>query len=174
MRAVTAWALFGMVDWNSMLLRRECHYENGAFDVRRGAPRPTAPSRAIAKLAAGEAYDRPAIDRPGWWRADSQLSRPVRPLLLSGRGEMRVILQDCCKARRLAVISDDFRSADQPLPAPAWSSIYASPARPEEPTLRLECRYAEGGLLDLEAEGTIRIALPMLVLICSSTIAEAW
>lgn len=154
LRAVTAWALFGMVDWNSMLLRRECHYENGAFDVRRGPRRPTALSRAIAKLAGGEAYDHPAIDRPGWWRPDSQLSRSVRPLLLSGRGEMLDILQDCCKARRLAVISDDFQSADQLLPTPAWSSIHASPVRQGETILRLACRYAEGGLLDLEAEGT--------------------
>ena len=33
-RAVTIWALFGMVDWRSLLTRREGHYDVGVFDTR--------------------------------------------------------------------------------------------------------------------------------------------
>jgi hypothetical protein len=34
-RAVTAWALLGSYDWDSLLTRRRGNYEPGAFDVRR-------------------------------------------------------------------------------------------------------------------------------------------
>jgi dTDP-4-dehydrorhamnose reductase len=117
-------------------------------------PRPTALSRAIATLANGGAYDHPVMDRPGWWRADSHRCGSVRPLLLLGKGEMRAALEECCKARRLAFISDDFGSLDQPSPQTAWSSIHALPAWPGEGKLRLICRYGAGDLLDLEAKGS--------------------
>lgn len=151
LRALTAWALFGMVDWNSMLTRCDRHYEPGAFDARSLPPRPTALSRAITQLARGAAYDHPILDRPGWWRPDSHRRRPARPLLLSGEGDMRGAIEECCKARRLAFVGVDFRSTDQELPG-TWPSIHVSPIWPGETWLRLNCRYADGCALDIEAE----------------------
>ena len=51
MRAVTAWALLGSYDWDSLLTRRRGHYETGAFDVRAQQPRPTAVARIMRDLA---------------------------------------------------------------------------------------------------------------------------
>ena len=76
-RAVTAWALLGTFDWNSLLTRHAGHYEVGAFDVRSDPPRPTALGAEIARLARG-GEPHPATQGPGWWRRDVRLQfRPV-------------------------------------------------------------------------------------------------
>ena len=75
-RAVTAWALLGSFDWDSLLTRdcdrrgaRACdHYEPGVFDLRAPAPRPTALAHLLRKLARGEELSHAALDAPGWWQ----------------------------------------------------------------------------------------------------------
>ena len=49
-QAVTAWALLGTHDWNSLLTRTLGHYEVGAFDVRSDPPRPTALAAELKRL----------------------------------------------------------------------------------------------------------------------------
>lgn len=71
-RAVTAWALLGSHDWNSLLTDPRGHYEPGVFDVRGPEPRPTALARVLQSLGAGQKPDHPLHDEPGWWH------RPVR------------------------------------------------------------------------------------------------
>jgi dTDP-4-dehydrorhamnose reductase len=66
-RAVTIWALLGIMDWNTLLTRRNGFYEAGAFDKRSDPPRPTALAKAAATLAAGESFDHPVLDSRGWW-----------------------------------------------------------------------------------------------------------
>jgi len=76
-RAVTAWALLGTFDWNSLLTRRSGHYEVGAFDVRSDPPRSTALAGEIARIVRGGPAH-PATRGPGWWRRDIRLQfRPV-------------------------------------------------------------------------------------------------
>jgi dTDP-4-dehydrorhamnose reductase len=79
LRAVTLWSLFGNVDWRFLLTERNGHYDTGAFDVRGGSPRPTAVAQAAKAFAAGEDFDHPVLDSPGWWR------RPLRLYRWSGR-----------------------------------------------------------------------------------------
>jgi dTDP-4-dehydrorhamnose reductase len=67
-RAVTAWALLGSFDWNSLLTRVADYYEPGVFDLRSPRPRPTALAGLIRKLGRGEQTDHPAFDAPGWWQ----------------------------------------------------------------------------------------------------------
>ncbi|HEX8560711.1 MAG TPA: sugar nucleotide-binding protein [Pyrinomonadaceae bacterium] len=67
-RAVTAWAVFGSFDWDSLVTCDRGHYEPGAFDVRSPEPRPTAVGRMLRDLASAGAHDHPALDAPGWWR----------------------------------------------------------------------------------------------------------
>lgn len=77
-RAVTAWAAFGAFDWDSLLTRDSGYYEPGVFDLRSPEPRPTALSLMIKTLAAGEAFDHPVLDTPGWWhRLDRFCYPPV-------------------------------------------------------------------------------------------------
>ena len=65
-RAVTAWALLGSFDWDSLLTRREGHYEPGAFDVR-GPPATAHRSRPHDRRARPRAppAEHPAQSRPG-------------------------------------------------------------------------------------------------------------
>jgi dTDP-4-dehydrorhamnose reductase len=72
-RAVTAWALLGTFDWNSLLTRHIGCYEVGAFDVRAPEPRPTAIAAELARLGAGAGAPHPATHGPGWWRRDIRL-----------------------------------------------------------------------------------------------------
>ena len=50
-RAVTAWALFGLTDWDSLVTRLDGHYEPGAYDIRGPQPRATALGSLLADLA---------------------------------------------------------------------------------------------------------------------------
>jgi dTDP-4-dehydrorhamnose reductase len=74
--AVTAWALLGSFDWNSLLTRQVGYYEPGAFDLSGGrGPVITPLGEAISQLANGGWIDPHAVGAPiverGWWtRAD--------------------------------------------------------------------------------------------------------
>lgn len=85
-QAVTAWAVFGAHDWDSLLTQARGHYEPGLFDTRGGRPRPTATAALAAALAAG--VDRagptlhslhPVLAAPGWWWRVERLQHPTHP-----------------------------------------------------------------------------------------------
>ncbi|HEY8558883.1 MAG TPA: family 1 glycosylhydrolase [Pyrinomonadaceae bacterium] len=101
LQAVTAWSLLGSYDWNSLVTKNLKHYESGVFDVRGGAPRPTALAKLLRALAEGENFEHPVLENPGWWRRPDRFihepavgkrierSAPVRinsakPLLIAG------------------------------------------------------------------------------------------
>ncbi len=71
-RAVTAWAAFGTVDWDSLVTQASGRYEPGLWDVRSPVPRPTALAHLARKLAQGSAARHPVAAGPGWWQ------RPIR------------------------------------------------------------------------------------------------
>ncbi|HEU4705067.1 MAG TPA: family 1 glycosylhydrolase, partial [Sphingomicrobium sp.] len=92
-RAVTLWAMFGAVDWRSLLRRREGAYDVGAFDTRSQAPRPTLVAKAAARLGRGEAFDHPLLDLPGWWKRPGRTHlRPRYDTMPAGAGKARPIL----------------------------------------------------------------------------------
>ena len=123
-QAITAWALLGTFDWNSLLTRHLGHYEVGAFDVRASEPRPTAIAAELARIAAGQGERHPASEGPGWWRRDLRLEfQPVfrtvetpepraewraeagsrRPLLITGAtGTLGKALARACEWRGIA------------------------------------------------------------------------
>jgi dTDP-4-dehydrorhamnose reductase len=77
-RAVTAWALLGSFDWDSLVTREAGHYEPGAFDLSRGDRRPTALTRLIRAITSGLPLAHPILSEPGWWqRADRLLYPPI-------------------------------------------------------------------------------------------------
>ena len=77
--AVTAWALLGSFDWDSLVTEPRNYYESGAFDVRLREPRPTGVARVIRSLARGEKIDEPALALPGWWKRPERLLHPSHP-----------------------------------------------------------------------------------------------
>lgn len=94
-RAVTLWAMFGLVDWRSLLTRREGAYDVGGFDTRSELPRPTLLAKTAAQLGRGEKVDHPVLDLPGWWKRPGRThARPsyamlprstsARPILITG------------------------------------------------------------------------------------------
>lgn len=72
-RAVTAWALLGSFDWDSLLTRFEGNYEPGVFDLRAGQPEPTRLAHLVRQLARGEEPDDPRLHQTGWWHRPERL-----------------------------------------------------------------------------------------------------
>jgi dTDP-4-dehydrorhamnose reductase len=127
--AVTAWALLGAYDWNSLLTREAGYYEPGAFDIRGGTPRPTALAGTLQALANPSREMHPASAGPGWWRRDVRLeflpvlhsfetSEPMRswrsprssqrPLLITGAtGTLGKALARGCRWRGLDYVLTD-------------------------------------------------------------------
>jgi dTDP-4-dehydrorhamnose reductase len=103
-RAVTAWALLGSFDWDTLVTRKQRHYEVGAFDVRCREPRPTAIAHLVSDLATHCTPRRAAIVvQPGWWERTSE-SPPSAPLLVTGAsGTLGRAFGQLCAARGLTV-----------------------------------------------------------------------
>ncbi len=119
-RAVTAWALFGSHDWNSLLVDESGYYEPGAFDVRADPPRATAIARAVFSTATTGAFDHPVLDTDGWWRRPSRVqfgpgvtppaspraTKRARPILLTGgTGTLGRAVLRLCEQRGLACVA---------------------------------------------------------------------
>jgi dTDP-4-dehydrorhamnose reductase len=97
--AVTVWALFGVEDWNSLLMKRDGLYEPGAFDVRSTSLRLTALGRATKNIISSGVINHPVLDSPGWWHSDhryyrAQITRSAsapalrRTILILGAGAL--------------------------------------------------------------------------------------
>lgn len=126
-RALTAWALLGNLDWNSLITIEAGHYESGAFDIRGGKPRPTAVARLVGSLGRGEPIGSnlsPVLGEPGWWQRDIRLYHPAfacqprapdidssagpRPLVITGAtGTLGQALARECVLRGLGHILTD-------------------------------------------------------------------
>lgn len=92
-RAVTAWALLGSFDWDSLLTRFTGHYEPGVFDVRARVPRPTAIAKTLQRMAQVRgASATPLPDSPGWWHREERLFHASLASAVRARPEGRAIL----------------------------------------------------------------------------------
>jgi dTDP-4-dehydrorhamnose reductase len=106
-RAVTAWALLGSWDWDSLLTIQANHYEPGAYDVRGGTPRPTAVAQIVSELTAGHIPCHPVLSAPGWWWRHStgsgQLAPPI--LIVGSNGTLGTAFARSCESRGLQCIA---------------------------------------------------------------------
>lgn len=76
MKAVTAWALLGAYDWNSLLTKKALIYEAGVFDISNKVVQPTLTADLIASLASKGYSDHPLLAQKGWWhRSDRFIKR---------------------------------------------------------------------------------------------------
>lgn len=88
--AVTAWALLGAFDWDSLLTARRGRYEVGVFDVRAPEPRATALAHLLEQIEDGPAPLHPAMHQPGWWaRAERFILRDEAiSVRVNGKGRL--------------------------------------------------------------------------------------
>jgi dTDP-4-dehydrorhamnose reductase len=79
-RGVTAWALLGSYNWDSLVTRDDDHYEPGVYDLRAPSPRPTALA-TVARGLVADAKDHPVIAGAGWWRRPDRMTFGGVPVL---------------------------------------------------------------------------------------------
>lgn len=104
-RAVTFWALLGTFDWNDLCRSQSGHYEPGAFDIRGGAPRPTALAGAIRSLSAHGAFTHPVLgeDVPALLASSGAPSAPL--LILGAGGTLGRTFVERCEQRGIAHVA---------------------------------------------------------------------
>jgi dTDP-4-dehydrorhamnose reductase len=67
-RAITAWAIFGLHGWNELVTKPGGVYEHGIFDTSSGKPRPTALARYLQQLTSRQICHHPVLRQPGFWK----------------------------------------------------------------------------------------------------------
>lgn len=117
-KAITAWALLGLYDWDSLLLEDRKYYESGLFDVRGNVPRPTALANTIKNLTTGNEEFPSLAKLPGWWqraervhivqpkanitlqKIDYATFEEVSPVLITGgNGTLGIAFSKVCQTR---------------------------------------------------------------------------
>jgi dTDP-4-dehydrorhamnose reductase len=114
-RAVTVWALFGSIDWSSLLVSRQGQYEPSAFDIRGLKLRRTALAGATRALAKEGKFAHPVLDAQGWWRCDdryyvqdstkrAEIRKGSMQIAIFASGDLSLpeLLADTCAKRGLA------------------------------------------------------------------------
>lgn len=66
-RALTAWALLGAYDWDSLLIQQNLSYEIGVFDNSCDELRPTLLAKMIKSISSTGNFDHPLLGQRGWW-----------------------------------------------------------------------------------------------------------
>lgn len=88
-KGLTAWSLLGAFDWNSLITRKDNHYETGVFDVSdAGNVRPTALAKLVSSIASGEISNHPLLEEKGWWNKKIKnlpVMKKTAPVLLIGK-----------------------------------------------------------------------------------------
>jgi dTDP-4-dehydrorhamnose reductase len=115
-RAITAWAIFGLYGWNQLVTQPGGTYEPGVFNLSSGCPRPTALARLLQELTHHKAYYHPVLEAEGWWQRETrhlfgahkvvQLNKKrrsnCRPLVVLGRtGTLGQAFSRICSERNI-------------------------------------------------------------------------
>ncbi len=115
-KAVTAWALLGAFDWNSLLTQENGYYESGVFDIGNNQVRSTLLAKMTRSLSLKGDYDHPLLSQKGWWHSGNLLeeeqpncqNQPVKtvPLLIIGKtGTLGNAFTRICQQRSIPFIS---------------------------------------------------------------------
>jgi dTDP-4-dehydrorhamnose reductase len=116
-RALTAWAIFGLYGWNCLVTQPCGDYEPGVFNLSTGCPRPTALARLIQVLTRHKVYYHPVLETEGWWKRDNRVRYPAdnvvtmpkrrqtpkcQPLLVLGKsGTLGKAISRICSERNI-------------------------------------------------------------------------
>jgi dTDP-4-dehydrorhamnose reductase len=137
-RAVTAWAIFGAFDWDSLVTHSRGSYESGVFDIRARAPRETAMTEMMRCLSKMDKYHHAATCAVGWWRSDSRVlyrkeSSGTRtrgpcagpPLVIVGTSLLAEGLRSACDHRGLPRATESLLERNHDSGAAPWAVILA-------------------------------------------------
>ena len=72
LQAVTAWALAGSVDWDSLMLQRRAHHELGAWKFGAAGPQPRLLAAVLRGLADSDRLEHPDLAAAGWWEREDR------------------------------------------------------------------------------------------------------
>jgi dTDP-4-dehydrorhamnose reductase len=72
-RAITAWATFGLAGWDKLVKRPWGKYEPGIFDLSSGTPAPTAIAELIPRLSRYETIQHTSTGKTGWWERPDRI-----------------------------------------------------------------------------------------------------
>lgn len=117
-KAVTAWALLGSFDWDTLLTKTGTQYESGVYDIKTfaGQLRPTALVQLIKYLAVGQGALHPVLREKGWWHNRPRLQKSdSRPIIIvdnihpgedeeNARESWSAAIKDACRQRRIPAI----------------------------------------------------------------------
>jgi dTDP-4-dehydrorhamnose reductase len=191
---VTAWALFGSFNWDSLLTRDDGYYESGVFDVRGHEPRPTALANLIRELIHGHSPHSPILDHAGWWQRNQRLrflpQRPPdaptkaphnrmnqQPLLVWSAGPVAAAFSRICEERGLAhkvcssalPLSDAESMGAEIERVKPWAIVYAENADPSAPRESEACPLPISGRGRELASESARRGLPYLIVCLGMT-----
>jgi dTDP-4-dehydrorhamnose reductase len=91
-RAITAWALLGSFDWDTLVTRAQGHYEPGVFDTRSDPPRRTRLASIVTAMCNAAELDHPVLDGSGWWHGSRRLLYGQRTNAVAPRSDNRRLL----------------------------------------------------------------------------------
>ena len=92
-RALTAWAIFGLHGWNKLVTEPWGTYEPGVFNLSTGCPRPTALARLIQVLTKHRVYYHPVLETEGWWKRDTRVLYPSSNVVAMKRRRLKPTCQ---------------------------------------------------------------------------------
>jgi hypothetical protein len=133
-KGVTAWALLGSFDWDTLLTKTGTQYESGVFDVMTlpGALRPTAMADLIKQIAEGKTDFHPVLSGQGWWHdqpaSGSENAKKIVIVKGAGQGiiqqeKLVKLIQKASSLRRLnTVVVNQTKEIDFKQISP-WSII---------------------------------------------------
>jgi len=104
-KAVTAWAMLGSFDWDTLLTKTGTQYESGVFDIKTfsGQLKPTAHAELIRCLSMGTGSIHPVVTESGWWHPDQPVKGHDRPVVIVNAEEDNADVYDSTKLLNVLV-----------------------------------------------------------------------
>jgi len=104
-KAVTAWAMLGSFDWDTLLTKTGTQYESGVFDIKTfsGQLKPTALTELIRCLSMGTGSIHPVVTESGWWHPDQPVKGHDRPVVIVNAEEDNADVYDSSKLLNVLV-----------------------------------------------------------------------
>jgi len=118
--AVTAWALLGSFDWDTLLTKTGTLYESGVFDIKTfpGQLRRTALAKLIQNIASNIFDWHPLLSEKGWWHPEDESDKySDRNLVIiietisnknsndNNPENLQRLFSDACRQRRIPYIT---------------------------------------------------------------------